>query len=158
MDDSTTDSLNFSRLPQLAEFRYQLRRFLNFSEAESEKYGIAPQQYQLMQVIGALPEGQSASISYLADRMVLRHNSTVELVDRAERAKLVRRVTDERDLRRSLVVLTPEGRGILEKLIPAHLEELDGGARERLLRSLAALQETAGAEAGEPGTRERSPG
>ena len=140
MDDGSANHPQLARLTQLAEFRYQLRRFLNFSEMESEKYGIATQQYQLMQVIAAVPEGEVTSISYLAERMVLRHNSTVELVDRAERARLVKRVTDERDLRRSLVVLTPEGRGTLEKRIAAHLRELDGGARERLLESLNALQ------------------
>ncbi len=76
----------------------------------SERCGIGAQQYQLMQVIAAMPEGQQASISYLAERMILRHNSMVELVDRAERAGLVRREHDERDLRRSLVLLTAAGR------------------------------------------------
>ena len=71
------------RLDRLAEFRFQLRRFLNFSEREAERFGIAAQQYQLMQVIGSMAPGESASISYLAERMILRHNSTVELVDRA---------------------------------------------------------------------------
>ncbi len=136
----TAGNGDLGRLSRLAEFRYQLRRFLNFSETESEKLGVATQQYQLMQVIGALPEGESASISYLAERMVLRHNSTVELVDRAERAGLVKRITDTRDLRRSLVELTPEGRSVLERLISAHLTELDGGAGEQLLRSLGDLR------------------
>ncbi len=113
---------------------------MNFSETASDRLGVATQQYQLMQVIGALGEGQSASISYLAERMVLRHNSTVELVDRAERARLVQRVTDERDLRRSLVVLTRDGRALLERLISAHLNELEGDAGERLLRSLGELR------------------
>jgi DNA-binding MarR family transcriptional regulator len=55
-------------------------------KSASERCGIPAQQYQLMQVIAAIPEGQQASITYLAERMILRHNSTVELVDRAERA------------------------------------------------------------------------
>ena len=137
MNDGTVQNDVLLRLSQLAEFRFELRKFLNFSETESEKLGVAAQQYQLMQVIGSLPEGESASISYLAERMVLRHNSTVELVDRAERARLVQRVTDERDLRRSLVVLTVEGRAMLEELIAAHYRELDGEAGERLLKALA---------------------
>lgn len=140
MSDGTDRTGDLARLPKLAEFRFQLRRFLNFSETESERLGIATQQYQLMQVIGALPEGKSASISYLAERMVLRHNSTVELVDRAERAGLVRRTTDDKDLRRSLVVLTPEGRNTLEQLISAHLAELDGETGERLLHALSDLR------------------
>ncbi len=135
-----------ARLPQLAELRFQLRRFLSFSETESDKLGIAAQQYQLMQVIGALPAGASATISYIADRMVLRHNSTVELVDRAERAGLVRRASDERDLRRSLVELTPQGEQMLHKLIQAHLRELDGDTGISLLRSLDALRAAGPAE------------
>jgi DNA-binding MarR family transcriptional regulator len=147
MSDGTDRTEDLTRLPRLAEFRFQLRRFLNFSETESERLGIATQQYQLMQVIGAMPEGKSASISYLAERMVLRHNSTVELVDRAERAGLVRRASDDKDLRRSLVVLTPEGRNTLEQLISAHLAELDGETGERLLRSLSDLRGSGTSEA-----------
>lgn len=112
------------RLKSLAEFRYQMRKFLSFSEAAADRCGIATQQYQLMQVIAAVPEGQHASISYLADRMILKHNSMVELVDRAERAGLVKREHDERDLRRSLVRLTAEGESILQKLVKEHLDEL----------------------------------
>jgi DNA-binding MarR family transcriptional regulator len=129
------------RLKSLAEFRYQMRKFLSFSEAAAERCGIATQQYQLMQVIAALPEGQHASISYLADRMILKHNSMVELVDRAERAGLVKREHDERDLRRSLVKLTEEGERILEKLVKEHLEELVPKCGN-LIESLQNLQRT----------------
>lgn len=124
MNDTLVSSERIPRLDELAEFRFQLRNFLSFSEVVSEANGIAPQQYQLMQVIGSLPPGQQASISYLAERMILRHNSTVELVDRAERAGLVKRRNDERDLRRSLVEITPHGKAILETLVAQHVQEL----------------------------------
>ena len=114
-----------ARLSDLAEFRFHLRTFLSFSETASEAVGVAAQQYQLMQVIASTPVGQQPTISYLAERMILRHNSTVELVDRAERAGLVRRENDERDLRRSLVQLTPHGLQTLEHLVAQHLNELD---------------------------------
>ena len=140
MDDMQENTIS-ARLPMLAEFRYQLRRFLRFSEVESEQLGIATQQYQLMQVIGAASSEEAASISYIAERMVLRHNSTVELVDRAERAGLVKRRTDERDLRRSIIALTPEGQETLDRLIRAHLVELDGETGAELLRSLRELRE-----------------
>lgn len=140
------ESSESSRLERIAEFRYQLRRFLNFSETEAERAGIAAQHYQLMQVIGALPPGKSASITYLSERMVLRHNSTVELVDRAERAGLVRRTSDERDLRRSLVVLTPHGESVMWQLVNAHLEQLDGVTGNELLRSLDEVRASAGTE------------
>lgn len=125
-------------LKELAEFRYHVRQFLSFSEIASERYGIQAQQYQLLQVIGAVPPAETASVSHLAERMVLRHNSTVELVDRAERAGLVKRHTDERDLRRSIVRLTPRGEEILRHLVAEHLKELaDRG--EQLVETLRAV-------------------
>jgi DNA-binding MarR family transcriptional regulator len=123
-------SISTARLLKLAEFRFQLRKFLRFSEIASEAAGISVQQYQMLQVIAAMPEGQGASISYLADRMILRHNSAVELVDRAVRAGMVRRESDDEDLRRSIVRLMPEGEKVLEQLIPSHLAEIDLRGRD----------------------------
>src|SRR5271167_3966279 len=98
-----------AKLKDLSEFRYRLRRFLSFSEMASEAAGISAQQYQVLQVIATVPEGRPASISYLAERMMVRHNSAVELVDRTEKAGLVRRVVDASDHRRSLVEITVRG-------------------------------------------------
>jgi DNA-binding MarR family transcriptional regulator len=128
-----------SKLKSLAEFRFQMRKFLNFSEIASERCGVPAQQYQLMQVIAAMPEAQQASITYLAERMILRHNSTVELVDRAERAGLVRRESDPKDMRRSLVQLTTQGREILDRLVAEHLSEL-APLCEHLIHALRDLQ------------------
>lgn len=141
MEDHSNGHIEIPRLKELAEFRYQLRQFLSFSEVASERHGIQAQQYQLLQVIAATPSGQAASISYLADRMMLRHNSTVELVDRAERAGLVRRHTDERDLRRSLIKLTPQGEQMLRALVPEHLDELER-LSEQLVQALRAAAST----------------
>jgi len=113
------------QLTQLAEFRYRLRRFLQFSESAAESAGISAQQYQLLQVIAAVPDQESSSISYIAERMLLRHNSAVELVDRATRSGLVRRVADERDLRRSVVEITDHGAQLLTKLVEMHLDEIE---------------------------------
>jgi DNA-binding MarR family transcriptional regulator len=130
---------DLEKLKSLAEFRYQMRKFLSFSEMASERCGIGAQQYQLMQVIAAMPEDQQASITYLAERMILRHNSTVELVDRAERSGLVRREHDEKDLRRSLVQLTLQGETLLRRLVSEHLSELAPRA-DHLIDALRVLQ------------------
>lgn len=127
-------------LKTLAEFRFQLRKFLSFSESASERKGIAAQQYQLMQAIAAAPETNMVSISYLAERMVLRHNSTVELVDRAEKAGLVLREHDESDLRRSIVKLTPKGDQVLHELVEEHLTEL-GPRCDYLIQALQDLRQ-----------------
>jgi DNA-binding MarR family transcriptional regulator len=74
--------------------------------------------------------------------MILRHNSTVEQVDRAERSGLVRRETDERDLRRSIVQLTAQGRELLDRLVQEHLSELAPRA-DNLIEALRNLQGTA---------------
>jgi DNA-binding MarR family transcriptional regulator len=139
MEDKMDVSTDQSKLKSLAEFRFQMRKFLSFSEIASERCGIPAQQYQLMQVIAAIPEDQQASITYLAERMILRHNSTVELVDRAERAGLVQRESDPKDMRRSLVHLTPEGQKILERLVVEHVSELAPRC-EHLIHALRDLQ------------------
>jgi DNA-binding MarR family transcriptional regulator len=127
-------------LKELAEFRYLLRTFLSFSEVASEREGIQAQQYQLMQVIAALPGGEQASISYIAERMVLRHNSTVELVDRAEKAGLVARRNDPKDLRRSLVVLTPTGEELLRRLVLQHIADVRR-VGDDLIRAIQGVQQ-----------------
>jgi DNA-binding MarR family transcriptional regulator len=141
MENQMDVSVEESKLKNLAEFRFQMRKFLSFSEMASERCGIPAQQYQLMQVIAAIPDGQQSSITYLAERMILRHNSTVELVDRAERAGLVRRESDPTDMRRSLVHLTPEGQKILEQLVAEHLSELAPRC-DHLIEALRELQGT----------------
>jgi DNA-binding MarR family transcriptional regulator len=133
--------LDWARLADLAEFRYQLRRFMSFSETASEAAGISAQQYQLLQVIATVPSDRESSISYIAERMVVRHNTAVELVDRAEKAGLVHRVTDKTDHRRSLVEITSSGNDLLAELAPIHLAEVRTGDGE-LLRSLRKLMGT----------------
>ena len=128
----------------MAEFRYCLRRFLSFSEVVSEAAGISAQQYQLLQVVASVPAGQESSISYVAERMMLRHNSAVELVDRAERSGLVRRVADESDHRRSLLEITERGGEVLAQLVEEHLAELDTEGPEMI----RALQRLIGARPG----------
>ena len=75
----------------LAEFRYQLRRFLRHMEESTRTLGANPQQYQLVLAIKGLPRDVTPSISQLAERMQLNHNSMVELVDRCEENGLLRR-------------------------------------------------------------------
>ncbi len=119
------ERLNADKLEAMAEFRYALRRFLHFSETSAEEQGISAQQYQLLQVVQAMSAERPVSISIIAERMVLRHNSAVELVDRAERLRLVERLADKEDLRRSIVVLTEHGRKVLTRVAAAHLAELE---------------------------------
>ena len=63
----------------LAEFRYQLRRFVRFSEESARNAGLEPQQHQLLLAITGMPAGEPATVKALAERLQLRQNSVVEL-------------------------------------------------------------------------------
>ena len=108
----------------MAELRYQIRRFLRFSENAARQAGIEPQQHQLLLAVRGLPEGIRPTVGVLAERMQLQHHSTVELIDRlVDRGFLCRlRATDDR--RQVLVKLTHDGEEFLEKLSLHHLQEL----------------------------------
>lgn len=100
----------------LAEFRYQLRRFLRYTEDESRKAGIEPQHYLLLIATKGMPEKMPATLTNIAERLQLKHNSIVELVDRCVDRGLVFRAADPNDRRTVVVRLTPLGEATLEKL------------------------------------------
>lgn len=108
----------------MAELRYQIRRFLRFSEDAAREAGIEPQQQQLLLAVKGLPDGKKPTISALAERMQLQHHSIVGLIDRlVERGLLVRlRATD--DKRQVLIKVTREGENALRSLALNHLHEL----------------------------------
>ena len=108
----------------LGEFRYQLRRFLRHMEESSRLLGANPQQYQLVLAVKGLPRDVSPTISQLAERMQLNHNSMVELVDRCEENNLLRRTRSATDRRQVTLSVTPEGEGLLRKLGVAARQEL----------------------------------
>jgi DNA-binding MarR family transcriptional regulator len=131
-DLAETDTLHRT----LANFRYELRRFLSFSEGQALAAGLQPKQHQLMlQVAGAAP-GTAVTIAYAAARLGLKHNSAVELVDRCEREGLLERTPDPTDRRRAILRLTPKGRRLLRRLSEAHARELN----ELAPRLIAALE------------------
>jgi DNA-binding MarR family transcriptional regulator len=112
-------------LRTLADFRYELRRFLHFSESAATDAGVHPQQHQLLLQVAGAPEGTAVTIAYAAERLGLRHNSTVELVDRSAREGLLTRKTDAVDRRRALLLLTHKGRQLLSRLTSEHACELN---------------------------------
>lgn len=108
----------------LARFRYQLRRFLRFSEEVTHRHGVTPLQYQLMLQIQGYPGRRWATVVELAERLQAKHHGVVSLVSRCEAAGWVQRVESRGDKRRVEVHLTPQGRACLERLARLHLEEL----------------------------------
>lgn len=108
---------------RLLRFRDELRRFLHWSEAAAKDLGLTPAQHQLLLAVRGHPGGDP-SIGDIADHLMLRHHSAVELVDRAEAADLVRRVADADDHRIVRLTLTARGNRLLTRLSAAHIEEL----------------------------------
>jgi len=109
---------------RLAEFRYQLRRFLRFSEELTHGKGITTLQYLLMLQIRGFPGRDWATVGELSERLQAKHHGVVSLISRCEAAGLVRRSTSENDRRRVEVHLTPKGAACLEHLAQLHRDEL----------------------------------
>jgi DNA-binding MarR family transcriptional regulator len=124
---------------QLADFRYAIRTFLEFSEQAARDAGITPQQHQALLAIRGMNELEGANIGLIAERLRVRHHTAVELVNRLATAKLVVRKEDPNDGRRVLVALTLKAEKILQSLSATHVEELR--RLKPALRSVLALAE-----------------
>jgi DNA-binding MarR family transcriptional regulator len=120
--------LTLSDYQALAEFRYQIRRFLHFSEKAVQASGLERGQYQLMLAIKGIPQGVRPRIRELANRMQIQHHSAVELVNRLEAGGFVRRDRAQDDKREVLLALTPKGEKVLAELAMHHHEELQSAA------------------------------
>ena len=125
----------------LAAFRHALRQFVAFSEAAAAAEGVPPQQHQAQLAIkghaGPAPIGGGE----LAESLVVRHNTAVELCDRLAAADLIVRTHDADDRRRISLSLTPKAEAVLERLSATHLGELTELA-PRLTDLLRRLVET----------------
>jgi len=130
-----------SLLQALAEFRHQLRTFLQFSEQAATDHGIRPRQHQLLLQVAGIQPGHLATINYLAEQLGLRQNSVVELADRSQAQGLVRRTEDSQDRRRVVLTVTAKGMRLLDTLAESHARELDELA-PRLIRALDRIKTT----------------
>ncbi len=117
-----TDSLLIRRL---AWFRYDLRRFLRFSEKATREHGLTPQQYVLLLGVAGYTGRGWATISELAEFLQERHNAVVGLVQRACSKGLVHKDQGGRDRRFVRVRLTRRGNTALNSLATLHLHELE---------------------------------
>ena len=108
----------------LAHFRYQLRRFLRFSEDITRRSGVTHLQYLLLLHIKGYPEREWATIGELSERLQSQHHGVVALVSRCENLGLVERVQGKADRREVEVHLTPAGEKVVQQLARLHRDEL----------------------------------
>ena len=122
----------------LAEFRYQIRHFIHFSERAARSAGLNPQHHQLLLAIKGHPMDKQPTVQDMAERLHIRHHSTVELSNRLSARGLIRKRHDPGDRRRVLLEITPRGEAVLRKLSLIHRTQLESAGRD-LIRSLQKL-------------------
>jgi DNA-binding MarR family transcriptional regulator len=129
-------------LEQIAHLRYQLRKFLRFSEDLCRANGLTPLQYQfLIQVIGS--EGRDwSTIGEIAEKLQAKHHGVVALVDRCEKLGLVERRQGATDRRQVEIHLRPKGLEIVHRLAGLHRPELR--LLERIFGEAQSHDESAG--------------
>jgi DNA-binding MarR family transcriptional regulator len=135
-------SMSLAEFRALAEFRHQIRQFLNGSEQAARAAGLEPQQYLFLLALRGLPAGHTATIRELAERMQLRHHSTVEMVNRLERQQLLRRERSRADRRQVILHLTPRAERILSRLARQRIEELRTAAPSLVRALTTAIRST----------------
>jgi DNA-binding MarR family transcriptional regulator len=114
---------------KLLAFRTDLRRFLAWSEEQARATGLTPAQHQLLLAIKGHPGEEAPTVGELADYLVTKHHSVVELIDRAVDAGLVERRRNESDGRVVHLLLTPLGEEKIEHLTKLALEQLKNPPR-----------------------------
>jgi DNA-binding MarR family transcriptional regulator len=107
----------------LAAIRYEIRKFLAFSERAARDAGIEPQQHQVLLSVRGLPEGQRPTIGTIAERLCVQHHTAVALVDKLENRGLLRRQRSAEDRREVLLHLTPNGTALLRRLSALHRDQ-----------------------------------
>lgn len=120
----TLAELEKSEFEALADFRYQLRRFLRFSELLTRRHGITNLQYLLLLQVKGFPGRDWANVGELAERLQAHQHGVVSLVSRCEKLGLVERRPGRDDRRAVEVHLTPAGELLVAQIAQRHRDEL----------------------------------
>lgn len=137
--DKDGDGLTAQQFAAIAAFRYELRRFMAFSEAAAAQVGLPAQQHQALLTI--MGHGSAPSVGYLAEQLMIAPHTAAELVSRMAEAGLVDKTPSEQDRRRMELKLTPKAEALLQRLTAAHLRELET-LEPALARAIGRLSRT----------------
>lgn len=118
------ESMSKAEFAALSNFRYQLRRFVHWSEQLTRRAGVTNLQYLLMLHIRGFSGREWATITELAERLQAQHHGVVALVTRCEKLGFVERRHDRPDRREVEVHLTAKGERMIARLAAAHRDEL----------------------------------
>ncbi|AWN39743.1 MarR family winged helix-turn-helix transcriptional regulator [Methylobacterium durans] len=121
---SARQRLSRQQYAAIAAFRFQLRRFLVFSEAAALAAGIPPQQHQALLSIAGHLAPEAPTVGMLAEQLLIAPHTAAELVSRMVDAGLLTKTRGAQDRRRMELALTPKAEALLGALTAAHLEEL----------------------------------
>jgi DNA-binding MarR family transcriptional regulator len=139
----------------LGRFRRAMREFLAFSEQTAQDEGLRPQQHQALLAIRAHSGPADMSIGELAECLLIRHHTAVELVGRLVDRKLVFRIANPEDRRQVLLRLEPLGAAYLERISMRNLQQL-AEAAESLSEVLKTFRHLEREGAGKPAARKRT--
>lgn len=134
---SKATAINTVDYEALAHFRYRLRLFLAFSDMRAKNAGVTSQQYQALLAIKGFSSQKPMFVGELSRLLLIKHHTTVELVDRMVKLGLLTRMVDTQDKRRVLVTLTKRGHSLLQKVAAIHYAHL--GSSSRMLRKVSQL-------------------
>ncbi|NKZ07350.1 MarR family transcriptional regulator [Actinomadura latina] len=142
MDEVRVQELSQEEFTALLAFRTGLRGYLRWSEVAARAAGLTPAQHQLLLAVKGHDAARPPTVGELAEYLLLRHHSTVELINRAENAGLVTRERDPADNRVMRIRLTTAADRVLAELTRVHLAELRSLAPilDRLSAELKALE------------------
>jgi DNA-binding MarR family transcriptional regulator len=141
---SPSRTMHDSDYAALAQFRYEIRSFLAFSEAAAAKQGLTPTQHQALLGIKGFVRPGPATVGDVARFLLIRPHSAVELINRLVKLGLVDRVADPQDARRVHLKLTRKGERKLRALSQKNLEELRRAASPALDRLLRSFRKSGG--------------
>ncbi|MFC6704312.1 MarR family winged helix-turn-helix transcriptional regulator [Flexivirga alba] len=109
---------------RLLRLRTRLRKFEHWSAEQAAAMGLTASQHQLLLAIRGHEGSDDPTIGDVADYLLVRHNTAVELVNRTQELGLIDRSRDGDDHRVVRLTLTSEGRKRLNALSADHIEEL----------------------------------
>lgn len=109
---------------RLLAVRTQLRVFERWSAERAAELGLTAAQHQLLLAVRGHYDQRGPTVGEVADYLLLRHHSAVELANRAQDLGLIERGHDPQDHRVVRLTLTRKGQKLLRALSATHLEEL----------------------------------